>query len=56
MKIGFIYPSTESLGIEYLSSSLKNNNHETVLVLGPCLFSDNISNNALLGRLFLEKM
>ncbi|MFH1397120.1 MAG: cobalamin-dependent protein, partial [Candidatus Omnitrophota bacterium] len=52
MKIGFVYPSIESLGIEYLSASLKNNHHQTALILDPCLFNDDVSHNRILNQVF----
>jgi radical SAM superfamily enzyme YgiQ (UPF0313 family) len=40
MKVVFVYPAYESLGIEYLSSSLKAAGHETSIVVDPQLFDD----------------
>lgn len=40
MKITFIYPGYENLGIEYLSSALRKAGHETSLIFDPVLFSD----------------
>jgi anaerobic magnesium-protoporphyrin IX monomethyl ester cyclase len=40
MKIVFVYPTYENLGIEYLSAVLKQEGHQTELVLDPCLFDD----------------
>lgn len=40
MKIVFVHNGYESLGIEYLSASLKAAGHETALVLDPCLFAE----------------
>ena len=40
MKIGFIYPAFENLGIEYISALLKENGHETFLLFDPQLFND----------------
>lgn len=40
MKIAFIYPGYENLGIEYLSSALQKAGHETELFFDPVLFSD----------------
>ena len=42
MKIAFIYPEFENIGIEYLSSVLKANGHETELFFDPKLFNDTI--------------
>ena len=35
MKVLFAYKNTESLGIEYISSILKENGHKTDLVFDP---------------------
>lgn len=40
MKIVFVHNGYESLGIEYLSASLKAAGHETALVIDPCLFDE----------------
>lgn len=40
MKIAFIYPGYENLGIEYLSSALRKEGHETRLIFDPVLFND----------------
>ncbi len=40
MKIVFVHNGYESLGIEYLSASLKKAGHETALVIDPCLFDE----------------
>jgi len=40
MKITFIYPGYENLGIEYLSAALKKNGHTTSLILDPVLFAE----------------
>jgi radical SAM superfamily enzyme YgiQ (UPF0313 family) len=40
MKIVFIHNGYESLGIEYLSASLRKAGHETALVIDPCLFDE----------------
>lgn len=40
MKINFIYMGSENLGIEYLSSSLKNSGHSVDLIFDPALFRD----------------
>jgi radical SAM superfamily enzyme YgiQ (UPF0313 family) len=40
MKILFVHNGYESLGIEYLSASLKAAGHETSLVIDPCLFDE----------------
>src|SRR3990167_1391381 len=38
MRVLFIHSSTESLGLEYLSSSLKKRGHTTALLFEPFLF------------------
>jgi radical SAM superfamily enzyme YgiQ (UPF0313 family) len=40
MKVTFIYPSYESLGLEYCSAVLKQRGHRTSLVVDPRLFRD----------------
>lgn len=40
MKVTFVCPSFEALGIEYLSAVLKERGHSTSLVFDPCLFAD----------------
>lgn len=40
MKVTFVYPSYESLGIEYCSAMLKQRGHRTSLVVDPRLFRD----------------
>ena len=52
MKVVFVYPSYENLGIEYLSASLKRAGHETALVFDPALFDDTFSHVGPLSRLF----
>lgn len=53
MKVVFVYKGSESLGIEYLSSFLKNKGHQTELVFDPAVFSsDRGRDNQLLSRLF----
>lgn len=48
MKILFVYPVFENLGIEYLSSALKQEGHSAELVFDPCLFNDTLFYNAFL--------
>lgn len=55
MKVTFIYPSFENLGIEYLSAALKQAGHSTELVFDPRLFDDNILMNAPLAKVFSYK-
>ncbi len=53
MKAVFVYKGSESLGIEYLSSFLKNKGHQTELVFDPAVFSsDRGRDNQLLSRIF----
>jgi len=52
MKVAFVYPAFENLGVEYLSAALKQAGHETELVYDPRLFDDCILMNAPLARLF----
>lgn len=53
MKVVFIYPGYENLGIEYLSAGLKAKGFETGLVFDPILFSESgFINNKVLSGLF----
>lgn len=40
MKVAFVYPWSESLGIEYLSAVLKRHGHKCELIYDPMLFND----------------
>ena len=51
MKVAFIYPAFENLGIEYISAVLKENGHSTYLLFDPQLFGD-----LFLFVNFLEKL
>jgi radical SAM superfamily enzyme YgiQ (UPF0313 family) len=56
MKILFVYPGYESLGVEYLSASLKSRGHQTSLILDPVLFNDSGGfSNATLAALFKQE-
>lgn len=52
MKINFVYKGFENIGIEYLSSVLKNGGHETKLTFDPSLFYDQFIKIKLLGKFF----
>lgn len=52
MKIFFAYKGFENIGIEYLSSVLKNGGHETRLAFDPSLFNDQFIKIKPLGRFF----
>ncbi len=52
MKIAFVYPEYESLGIEYLSAVLKQHGHETKVFFDPILFQDSYFDMGGLARLF----
>ncbi|UCD85140.1 MAG: B12-binding domain-containing radical SAM protein [Deltaproteobacteria bacterium] len=53
MKVVFVYKGSESLGIEYLSSFLKNKGHQTELVFDPAVFSsDRGRDSKFLARMF----
>lgn len=52
MKILFIYPECENLGIEYLSAALKECSHEVDLIFDPMLFNTYFLNVKSLARLF----
>jgi len=52
MKIVFAYNGFESIGIEYLSSTLKNSGHGVELVYDPALFNTFHAKNARLSKMF----
>jgi radical SAM superfamily enzyme YgiQ (UPF0313 family) len=52
VKVVFVYPATENLGIEYLSAYLKKAGHETELLFDPQPFNDLITHIPPLARLF----
>ncbi len=53
MKIAFVYPGYENLGIEYLSSALRKEGHQTRLFFDLALFNDSGGVNIpLLARCF----
>jgi len=52
MKIVFVYPGNESIGIEILSAVLKQNGHETNLAFDPMVFGDAYLASRRLGKLF----
>jgi len=52
MKVTFIYPGFESIGVGYLSAVLKQGGHETHLSLDPLIFSDTIVHNETLSKIF----
>lgn len=51
MRVLFVYPAHENLGIEYLSAVLKQAGHTTELAFDPVLFDDAFIHRPLLGRL-----
>lgn len=55
MRVIFIYPETEYLGIEYLSAVLKEHGHITDLVLDPCLFNESVLYIPTLSKIFSYK-
>ncbi|MBM4386701.1 MAG: B12-binding domain-containing radical SAM protein, partial [Deltaproteobacteria bacterium] len=55
MKVVFVYPAFESLGIEYLSAVLKEAGHRTSLVLDPMLFDDTFIKIPALAKRFSFK-
>lgn len=56
MKIVFVYKGAENLGIEYLSSALKQQGHKIHLVFDPGLFSDKYYfNMPILGKFFDQR-
>ena len=52
MKIIFVYKGFENIGIEYLSSVLKEGGHKTLLAFDPGLFYDQFIKIKPLGRFF----
>jgi len=55
MKVVFLYPGFESLGIEYLSAALRRCGHETALVFDPQLFADAFLRNRTLAAVFSQR-
>lgn len=55
MKIAFLFPAFENLGIEYLSASLKRAGHQTSLFFDPRLFDDTFFYSATLSKIFDER-
>lgn len=52
MRIIFAYSGAENLGIEYISSFIKNRGHEVYLLFDPAIFSGGLSiNNKFLSRI-----
>ncbi len=52
MKIVFVYPGNESIGLEILSAVLNRHGHETKLAFDPMVFGDAYLASRRLGRLF----
>lgn len=52
MKIAFVYPEYENIGIEYLSAALKRVGHETELIYDPQLFDNSEFSFVTLGKFF----
>ena len=52
MKIAFIHDSFQKLGVQYISSILKKNGHETRLFVDPQLFNDTYFSIPRLGQVF----
>ncbi|MBN2384717.1 cobalamin-dependent protein [bacterium] len=50
MKVTFVQPVYENLGIQYLSAVLKRSGHQTEMVYDPRLFNDMKVENAFLAR------
>lgn len=51
MKIAFLFPECESLGVEYLSAALKLKGHKTKLFFDPLLFADQNFNKPGLAKM-----
>ena len=52
MKIAFVYPAFENLGIEYISAMLKKYGHETFLLFDPQLFNDLFLKMKFISKIF----
>ncbi len=52
MRVGFVYSEMETLGIEHLSSYLKEHGHQTALFFDPQLFNDTVSRSNFFSRIF----
>ena len=52
MRVLFVYPAHENLGIEYLSAVLRAAGHVTELAFDPVLFDDAFIQHSVLGRVF----
>lgn len=52
MKVAFVCPEMEILGIQYLSSVLKREGHHAQLFFDPQLFDDTVTVRKKLGRVF----
>lgn len=55
MKILFVHAENENLGVQYLSSVLKEAGHDVKLIFDPCLFKDSFFSNRLLHKIFNYK-
>ncbi|MCP4872134.1 MAG: radical SAM protein [Proteobacteria bacterium] len=55
MRVLFVYPAHENLGIEYLSAGLKAAGHTTELAFDPVLFDDAFIQQGLLGRVLSHR-
>lgn len=52
MKVAFVYPAFENLGIEYISAMLKKAGHDTLLAFDPQMFNDLYLSWPTMERLF----
>ncbi|MCG2712352.1 MAG: B12-binding domain-containing radical SAM protein [Candidatus Omnitrophica bacterium] len=52
MRVGFVYSEMETLGVEHLSSYLKEQGHQTTLFFDPQLFNDTVSRSNAFSRIF----
>ena len=55
MRVAFVYSTYENIGVEYISSVIKKEGHETRLFYDPRLFNDLIISNSALGKAFSFK-
>lgn len=52
MKVLFIYPENTNIGVGYLSAVLKQNGHDTKLIIDPRLFNTYFADNKFLSKAF----
>ena len=55
MRITFVHCLYENLGIEYISSCLKETRHSVALFFDPMLYDNYLINNEMLDKIFSHK-